>query len=453
MGFNPDKGSLTYFYASSITTYRAFPPACWTKSESEPRWRGSFGGEHFQLGYLHDVHLRYQAWSEKPQDQQRPRPRLRAMSEFYARLDPEAARLAGRVRRDSWLVYCLLVRAPELRDIARNNMGLVLAIAHQRRKRRWRFDRARRWAKHKRTAIAGHCGLPAQKPWVKLLAKIPSHALSSYTIQCLQDVSAAAPEIITELRHLPELSSGLFALLRPEWLPHLHPRLLREVGASPSERGGRSRGRYNTEGMLNDTLMMRRALGQPAPQFRSLAHLSRVHDETVNIWIERTKRQRDDAARVPFGPPPLPECEEIIGLRSPKQLQVEGQQQHNCLAASYWAQDCYDGRLYIFRVLAPERASLAIKRGNDGAWHLYEFKTRFNAEPKAGTLRAVHQWIRMGNRAVDEGWRPEAETEPSVGADGDVAAADKVVSIVPESVTERRERHWWGPRQHVPIVF
>jgi hypothetical protein len=51
------------------------------------------------------------------------------------------------------------------------------------------------------------------------------------------------------------------------------------------------------------------------------------------------------------------------------------------------------GATYIYRITAPERATLAIIRSSDGCWYRSELKARRNASVYAETARAVDIWL------------------------------------------------------------
>ena len=52
---------------------------------------------------------------------------------------------------------------------------------------------------------------------------------------------------------------------------------------------------------------------------------------------------------------------DIVALTEPRDLLVEGLRQHNCVAS--YAPAVARGDTYVYRVLAPERATLAIRAG------------------------------------------------------------------------------------------
>jgi hypothetical protein len=422
-GFNPDKQTLTFFTPNSLRTYKAGPPACWFKSRDYPQWRGSFGAEDFQLCYLASVNQRYKVRFAVDLKAGYPvkRPGLKAMSRFYDCLDPDAAELARGLTHDSWRVYCNLVRAPAMRDLARDNLGLVVLMTQHRQRWRWRFRRVQRLAGRKRREIVGACGLPAEKQWVKLLTLMPVDALSFHNMHRLGVIAQHAPQLIERLRHLPRVTGGVLAMMNPSLAPHVHTVLLREIADDPFQHTRRLHHRCHAEGLLSDTIRVLGSLEERVPVFHSMDHLQHVHDDVVGrVVAQAPKRNRS------FGPPPLPETEHIVALRSPAELRKEGDRQRNCLVAEYWADDCYRGGMYIYRITAPERASVAIEQGDDGGWRVHELKTRFNEDPAAATYRAVDKWLRDGRRALAGGWRPgEDDVPPPSDADYQPAIEDE----------------------------
>jgi len=412
-GFNPDKGTLTFYTPSTIRTYRAEPPACWTKSETTRYWLGSFGGEEFQIGQLASVARRFEVRLDQSMraGYRIRKPGLLAMARFHERLDPRIVELIKDVEHDSWLLYCLLRRAPAAREIARDNLGLAMIMAHTRQQRRWRFDRMQRLATKKRTVILRACGLPAERQWVKVLRKLSIDAVSTSAMYRLQDIARHRPAGIEKLRHLPVVSGGVLALLCSEFHEHVHDRLLREVAVSPHEGRVYLHHRNRAEALLSDAARMLRAVGERVPMFRSIAHLRQVHDRAVELTlVHKTEHTR------PFDPAPLPETDDIIALQTPGELRAEAEQQRNCLAADYWAEDRYAGQVYIYRVLAPERASVAIRRRGPNDWYACEFKTRFNRPPGKPVQRAVSAWLRAGRKALADGWRPGVDPRISLAA-------------------------------------
>ena len=436
-GFNPAKGTLTFYSPTSIRVYRANPPACWLKSDGHPSWMGSYGEGNFQIGELAKTAQRYRKQVIPQPGDAKPdtKPGLWAMTRFFELLDPELVALVDTLTHDSWLLYCMLWRAPATRDIARDNLGLAMLMATTRAHRRWRFDRINRLARKRRTEILAACELPAEKQWVKALRKIQPESIYSGTMHDLQMLARHQPERIELLRHLPAIQRGAIDVVASRFRDHVHPDLLRAVATSYAE-SYRSRWYGATVGrLLHDTGRMFETLGERLPLFRTKAQLQQAHDYGVEQTLARKQQRRGS-----FGPPPLPETEDIIALRSPQELHEEARQQHNCLAASYWADDCYDGRIYVYKVLAPERTSLAISREADGTWRAYEFKAVCNGLPGKAAKQAVSAWLRAGHTALAEGWRPDTGEEHVVQAAR--APGLRLSAEIDESVEEAGAPIW-----------
>ena len=53
----------------------------------------------------------------------------------------------------------------------------------------------------------------------------------------------------------------------------------------------------------------------------------------------------------------------------------------------------HDGNGYIYRVLAPERATLSIIQGADGCWCIDQLKLACNKPAKPETYQVVQTWL------------------------------------------------------------
>ena len=96
----------------------------------------------------------------------------------------------------------------------------------------------------------------------------------------------------------------------------------------------------------------------------------------------------------PFPPPPLPTFSpylELEPLQSDWDLREEGRTQRNCVGA--YGPRVQTGRMYLYRILSPERATVAVSMGKRGSWRLEEIKAYQNSEVAPDTLSAVLEWI------------------------------------------------------------
>ena len=63
---------------------------------------------------------------------------------------------------------------------------------------------------------------------------------------------------------------------------------------------------------------------------------------------------------------------------------------HHC--AGGYVRRAARGECFFYRVLAPERATLAIERSPRG-WRILDLKAACNRKPSAATLRTVQGWL------------------------------------------------------------
>ena len=90
-------------------------------------------------------------------------------------------------------------------------------------------------------------------------------------------------------------------------------------------------------------------------------------------------------------------------LSTPAALQEEGKQQRNCVGV--YATQVRRGKVYIYRVLEPERATLSIIIQNY-EWCVSELKGRANCKVAPTTLLHVQKWLHWANVEAN---RPEWE--------------------------------------------
>jgi hypothetical protein len=99
---------------------------------------------------------------------------------------------------------------------------------------------------------------------------------------------------------------------------------------------------------------------------------------------------------------------EVLPLTNQAQLQEEGREQQNCVGA--YGPRIRTGNLYLYRVLKPERATLAIAKTASGRWQLSEIKSFRNGQVSEETMEAVQWWIEERQREL--GGRYASMDEP-----------------------------------------
>jgi hypothetical protein len=128
---------------------------------------------------------------------------------------------------------------------------------------------------------------------------------------------------------------------------------------------------------------------RPLPVIRSLEELDVQHHEIMAAYNER---QPQTAAYLgPLPKHPIAGTADIVPLRTGADLQEEGRAQHNCVGALI--NGIRAGHAHIYRVLAPERATLSIVEGASGEWVISQLKATCNNPVRAETLDAVNDWL------------------------------------------------------------
>ncbi len=187
---------------------------------------------------------------------------------------------------------------------------------------------------------------------------------------------------------------------------HLHVRAVVEALASSDPWAGHAIAK-----IADDTCNLGALLGIPDAHLivrrisapRDLEHLHRRWTERANL-----ARNREDLDRLAatfgtrvFPPPPIPSTAAIVHVGTLDALLAEGQEMHHCVVA--YARACFGRTSAIFRVLAPERATLEL-RAADGRWTIAQLLLAHNQPVSPSTLVAVRAWART---AVDAAARPD----------------------------------------------
>ena len=92
-----------------------------------------------------------------------------------------------------------------------------------------------------------------------------------------------------------------------------------------------------------------------------------------------------------FLEPPVPGTEDIVPLTDAGQLLEEGRAQRNCVGG--YASRVAGGKVFVYRVLKPERATLSLRLGADGGWEIEQLLRACNQPVSPATTIAVLRWL------------------------------------------------------------
>ena len=122
-------------------------------------------------------------------------------------------------------------------------------------------------------------------------------------------------------------------------------------------------------------------------------------DNTPPGWLGLSKDELELYAEQnwAFPDPPFPESNEIKPIRSLHELVGEARIQKNCCAT--YAPAILSGKIFIYKVLRPHRATLELRLGDKG-WKRGDFKLSCNRTPGPAVERVVNEWIAHSRQAL-----------------------------------------------------
>ena len=240
---------------------------------------------------------------------------------------------------------------------------------------------------------------------MKVMRKIIPEAITTLDARMLcRALIDASPARL--LAYVSPINSGVLGLVcNSKVLPFVTPRLLAEVANGEEERI-----RQPTSDLLIDAMyhMMSWRIRWDAPFFPSIDSVREFHNRVLEETLRRSEAAKRRARTKTkqgrklkpgeFPLPPVPGTNDIIPLTTKVALRAEGFGQKNC-AGSY-GRRVRSGSIYIYKVLFPDRATLAIKMGPDGFWWRAELESAANRPVSWLTKAKVDQWLNTHSLSV-----------------------------------------------------
>ena len=314
------------------------------------------------------------------------------IEEFTQSIPAEVRSLVSNFSTRHWHLLCMLARCDGSLEILRDNPALGFAMASCWAFADVRSGRAMGWIRRRISKrwrdIAADLGFPNRESVVRILSKLPPEDCCVRRILSLRDM-IADPALMKVLAHAKVLDGLTIATLRhPTLRAASSPRLCAQIASGqplPVERGRVAR-------LFFDYVRMRREFGEDAqtPQrFHSVESLIKAHDA---LAARRCARWLLSDMQYEFPEPPLPSTEGIVPIRNVSELYAEAQEQQNCVAS--YAKYVADGEYYVYRMLAPERATISLRREGRG-WTLGEVAAFRNASVSKSAYASVAAWLRI----------------------------------------------------------
>lgn len=324
-------------------------------------------------------------------------PRLEKHLAFYHFRNSLPPEIAGRVEpftSRQWQLLMLCKKRERAMDLLEQNPALGFGVAHVHKFNPTLWEPLAAAAKItalRQRDMLRWIGFPKTQTWANILAKIPPADVTLEGLKSLGQV-AAQPETEKQLQHLRTINGVVLALVSENRFTGLTtPTLLAELADSPDHAVPQE-----AFHLLEDIYILTRRLPgnlgrQPIPSLAALRNRHVLVREAFAKFLEHNSKET-------LPPPPLPGTPSIEPLVSTNDLILEGCQQHNCVGGyTQWVQD---GRGYIYRVLAPERATLSIVKGPDGCWCIDQLKLAWNNPTQPATRQAVQAWLNQFSMSV-----------------------------------------------------
>jgi hypothetical protein len=280
-------------------------------------------------------------------------------------------------------------------DLARAGRWAILRLvcesvftlfANQSDERVW--DAAAALLTRRQREIVGSFGFPATESAVQILAKMPKDSCRIEMLRALRTL-LSDPASRRVLQSLPHVNLAVVSVLSSPWLRRIVGRRLLYTIASrigddacaPCMRGAsllvhrlqeeaERTGQMDELGVLNSLRSLERIVGEP-------------QDRPDVCW--------------PAPPPALPGIAGVIEpLAGGKALFVEGQAIKHC--AGQYTHEVRQGYYLMYRILpnaacGTGRATLQLRPGPDGQWHVCQLHGAVNTLVSAATARFVETWL------------------------------------------------------------
>jgi hypothetical protein len=243
-------------------------------------------------------------------------------------------------------------------------------------------------------------GYPNSKAVVKLINKIQPASITADNWKSI--ISMLGTELAkdkTPLGHVSKINLGVMEIVvDPIASNAVGPKLLEAVANDHREKyRGRVVHMIRSALEMQEDIQVRRKVAF----FPDLQRLYDVH-ERVTGQYKRRVRQLNDAELAAisgsFEAPPIAGIPgKIEALTSPRELVDEGEIQGNCVAS--YAKKMITGKLYVYRVFGPERATLSIVKKRSG-WEIGELEAKFNSPASRETEDMVRDWLEQSQARI-----------------------------------------------------
>ncbi len=293
----------------------------------------------------------------------------------------------GSYSERQWQMLSLIARCPGALDLHYSNPALAFGLASNRV---FNSQSAGRPLAEVRSLVGSRqrealswLGFPSTEAAVRVLKKITTSDVNIPMLLALRK-GMKSPQANKLLAHLPRVTPAVAHILgEPSLLALSSFRLLDGLSVA----GQDEMSMHHLFRLRDIEEMSSRMRPGKSAVISSIDRLSEVYEQMVE---EVNRVEREGLFQYLFPEPPFPGTKIIEPIKSPLELLQEGETQHNC-AATY-TERVADGKAYLYRVVAPERATVCVLRRRR-KWVLSEIKASCNRPVKFETAKAVTGWF------------------------------------------------------------
>lgn len=247
-----------------------------------------------------------------------------------------------------------------------------------------RYERAEDDEEDRREALLN---LPNSESNRRILLKVIPEARDAFCFDILANLEKN-PRVHRIVEHLPQINTGITHIL--SWHPpygNLTGPLLTEIAQLEDYE---SIDLYYR--LFNDTVDLLERAGMGDKKVHSIRSLEKLHDEICRRAPESLMYKHE--RNFTFPPPPYPGTPYIEPITTPEDLFREGMEMRHCVAI--YAERVANSECYCYRVTAPVRATLEVRRDNNGEWQFSQMRKKCN-------------WL-IEDKIIDETWRALRES-------------------------------------------
>ena len=307
---------------------------------------------------------------------------------FRQSFPPRLALAAERYPARQWAVLRMVQEREEAVELLEQNPALGFCTANLAKFRVLSGNLGKQAAELSRRPqreVLAWLGFPDEQAWVNIVRKILPEIVTVERVQALRAVATIA-EVMQRLAHVPVINVGLLELAsQPILMAQVSPALLNEIAAAEEEQLHGSAVRL-LEDLVRELESMGRRPGLAA--IKTLEKLRQRSYEVAEEFQNYVEVQREAGS---FLEPPVPGTEDIEPLTDAGQLLEEGRAQRNCVGG--YGPRVAGGKVFIYRVLRPERATLSLRLGVEGEWEIQQLLRACNQPVSPMTLHAVQSWL------------------------------------------------------------